>query len=150
MMVERFETLRETMRRRAKAAVAFFVPLLELKMDDVHTFFSFSSSRTFSFRFSFSFLRRVFSVESALIWSSRFVTYSFFFFRLMHADSLFLIILCCRFRFRTSSVPELVTVGRPATKGLQKVEEEEEDAKLDTGSVFTISGVALLAAVVFV
>ena len=46
LMVERFETLRETMRRRAKAAVAFFVPLLELKMDDVHTFFSFSSSRT--------------------------------------------------------------------------------------------------------
>ena len=90
-------------------------------------------------------------MESALIWSSRFVTYSFFFFRLMHADSLFLIILCCRFRFLTSSVPQLVTVGRPATRGLQKVdEEEEEDAKLDTGSVFTISGVAVLADVVFV
>ena len=29
-------------------------------------------------------------------------------------------------------------------------EEEEEDAKLDTGSVFTISGVAVLADVVFV
>ena len=50
LMVERFETLRETMRRRAKAAVAFFVPLLELKMDDVHTFFSFSSSRTWCSR----------------------------------------------------------------------------------------------------
>merc|ERR1719336_3260637 len=116
------------------------------------TAFSFSKSRTFSFRFSFSFLRIVFSEESALIWSSRLVTYSFFFFLLMHADSLFLIILCCLFRFLTSSVPELVTVGRPATRGLQKVEEEEvvDGAKLDTGSVFTISGVALLAAVVFV
>ena len=49
-MVERFETLSETMRRRAKAAVAFFVPLLELKMDDVHTFFSFSRSRTWCSR----------------------------------------------------------------------------------------------------
>ena len=46
MMVERFETLRETMRRKAKAAVAFFVPLLEFKIDDVQSFFSFSSSRT--------------------------------------------------------------------------------------------------------
>jgi hypothetical protein len=62
-----------------------------------------------------------------------------------------LIILCCRFRFLTSSVPQLVTVGSPATRGLQKVdEEEEEDAKLDTGSVFTISGVVVLADVVFV
>merc|ERR1719336_3730213 len=110
------------------------------------TAFSFSKSRTFSFRFSFSFLRIVFSEESALIWSSRLVTFSFFFFLLMHADSLFLIILCCLFKFLTSSVPELVTVGRPATRGLQKVEDEVVDgAKLDTGSVFTISGVALLA-----
>ena len=91
-------------------------------------------------------------MESALIWSSRFVTYSFFFFLLMHADSRFLIILCCRFRFRTSSVPELVTVGRPpATSGLQKVDEDEvDDEKLHAGSVFTISGVAVLADVVFV
>ena len=50
LIVERLETLRETMRRRAKAAVAFFVPLLELKMDDVHTFFSLSSSRTWCSR----------------------------------------------------------------------------------------------------
>ena len=46
LMVERFDRLSETMRRRAKAAVAFFVPLLELNIDDVHTFFSCSSSRT--------------------------------------------------------------------------------------------------------
>ena len=50
LIVERFETLSETMRRRAKAAVAFFVPLLELKMDDVHTFFSLSSSRTWGLK----------------------------------------------------------------------------------------------------
>ena len=46
LMLERFDRLSETMRRRAKAAVAFFVPLLELNIDDVHTFFSCSSSRT--------------------------------------------------------------------------------------------------------
>ena len=53
-IVERFETLSDTMRRSAKAAVAFLVPLpvddvvvvLVLNIEDVHNFFSFSKSRT--------------------------------------------------------------------------------------------------------
>ena len=54
MIVERFETLSETMRSSAKAAVAFLVPLpvddvvvvLVLNIEEVHSFFSFSKSRT--------------------------------------------------------------------------------------------------------
>jgi hypothetical protein len=37
--------------------------------------------------------------DRVLISASREVTYSFFFFLLMQADSLFLIIRCCRFMF---------------------------------------------------
>ena len=54
LIVERFETLSDTMRSSAKAAVAFLVPLpvddvvvvLALNIEEVHNFFSFSSSRT--------------------------------------------------------------------------------------------------------
>ena len=54
LIVERFETLSDTMRSSAKAAVAFLVPLpvddvvvvLALNIEEVHNFFSFSKSRT--------------------------------------------------------------------------------------------------------
>ena len=54
LIVERFETLSDTMRSSAKAAVAFLVPLpaddvvvvLVLNIEEVHNFFSFSKSRT--------------------------------------------------------------------------------------------------------
>merc|ERR1719154_273358 len=96
--------------------------------------FSVSSSLTFSFKFSFSFLRTRFSFDNALIWSSSWVTYSFFFFLLMQADSLFLIILCCLFRFLNSSALLCpLTVGTPVIRGLQNPVDW-------TGSVLTKMG----------
>ena len=56
-----------------------------------------SNSLIFSFRFAFSLLKSIFWLVRFFICSSRWFRYSFFFFLLMQADSLFLIILICLF-----------------------------------------------------
>lgn len=85
----------------ARRAVVRLGPGLESSRS-VQATFSRCSSRTFSFRFSFSFLRALFSCDRFLIWSSSCVKYSFFFFLEMQALSRFFIIRCCRFKFRRS------------------------------------------------
>lgn len=90
--------LRETTSRRVKRATLLPLRTLELfKMFSVQIDFSDSSSLSLTFSWSFSCRNMLFSLSSCFSWSSRFVTYSFFFLRERQADSRFLIIRCCRF-----------------------------------------------------